>query len=198
MPTANIEAPLKSGLDAASQTVPGESPEEFAELQSRYFAQYAPTTPEQRFLVDQVIRNEWMLLRYQRVEDQLWIYQARLYAESAGVQLGEAFYKAAKTFQQLRRLITAVTRARKEALEELKRLRQPPQPVETKNQSSKLASFLTNPDIDLDRLLMHRPESVLTWDSADLATLSPNAATPVEPDVEPEPSPSPQCDSLLP
>jgi hypothetical protein len=135
---------LKSGLDAKSQIVPGESPEEFAELQAEYFEQFAPAGAEQRFLVDKLIRNEWLLRRYHRVEAQLWVYQTRLCDRAGGVELGEAYTKAATIFLRLHRQINAAEKAHKEALEELKSLQPPPEPTETKDETAQLASFLTS------------------------------------------------------
>jgi len=54
---------LKSGLDAESQFVPGESREEFAQLQSEYFDQFQPANAEQRYYADSTIRNEWLFRR---------------------------------------------------------------------------------------------------------------------------------------
>ena len=135
---------LKSGLDAKSQIVPGESPEEFAELQSEYIAQFAPATAEQRFLVDKLIRNEWLLRRYHRVEAQLWVYQSRLCYQKTGVELGEAYSKAATTFQRLSRQVNTAEKTHKEALEQLRSVQTPPEPTETKDQTEQLASFLTS------------------------------------------------------
>ncbi len=138
-----VNGALKSGLDAASQIVIGESPEEFAQLQADCFAEFAPATIEQRFLVDQVIRNQWLLRRYHRVEDQLWVYQTRLCDQAAGVQLGEAFSKAGATFRHLHRHIQALQKSHTEAMAELKRLQTPSEPTENKHETPKLASFRT-------------------------------------------------------
>ena len=59
---------LKSGLDADSQFVIGESREEFAALQDEYFGRFLPRSPDERFLVDTLIRSEWLLRRLFRVE----------------------------------------------------------------------------------------------------------------------------------
>ena len=133
--------PMKSGLDAPSQCVPGESPKEFAELQAEYFDRFAPVTPEQRFLVDSLVRNEWLLRRYHRVEAQLWQYQASLCDRAAGVPLGEAYTKAGTVFQRLHRQVKAVEKAYSEVMAALKLLQNAPQPEETKTQTAKLASF---------------------------------------------------------
>ena len=65
---------LKSGLDADSQFVIGESADEFAALQHEYIARFQPLTPEERFHVDTLIRNEWILRRLFRAEAHLWEY----------------------------------------------------------------------------------------------------------------------------
>jgi hypothetical protein len=144
---------LRSGLDAQSQTVPGESPEAFAALQAEYFDRYQPTTPDQRFQVDNLIRNEWLLRRYHRVEAQLWTYQTSL-CDGSGAQLGEAFTKAGATFMRLHRCIVAVQKAYQNAIAELERLQQASQPQPAGDQSAELASFLqtaSQPPRDITR-----------------------------------------------
>ncbi len=136
---------LKSGLDAESQFVLGESAEEFAQLQAEYTDRFAPATPEQRFQVDNLIRNEWLLRRYHRVESHLWEYQISLCDRSTGFQLGEAFAKASNVFMRLRRSITTVEKAYKEAMEELIRLQQAAEPAASPDPVPQLGSFL-NPD----------------------------------------------------
>ena len=163
MPTP--KAPLKSGLDADSQFVLGESSEEFAQLQAEYFDRFAPTTPEQRFQVDNLIRNEWLLRRYHRVESHLWEYQISLCDRSTGFQLGEAFAKSSTVFLRLRRAITAVEKAYKEAMEELVKLRTPaqpaPQPPETKASVSELASFRNTGSGAVDDFILSQMEQSL-------------------------------------
>ena len=141
---ASSQNALKSGLHADSQFVLGESPEEFAELQAEYFDRFVPATPEQRFQVDCLIRNEWLLRRYHRVESHLWEYQTSFCDRTSGVQLGEAFSKASTLFQRLRRQVTACEKAYKEATAELTRLQQDSQPTQTKDHISQLASFLNS------------------------------------------------------
>ena len=94
---------LKSGLDADSPFVIGESREEFAELQDEYFARFLPRSPDERFLVDTLIRNEWLLRRLFRVEAQLWEYHTMRASRSEGVPLGEAFGTASDVFMRLHR-----------------------------------------------------------------------------------------------
>ena len=62
---------LKSELDPATSCIPGESREEFAALQTEYFDLFAPADVMERFYVDDLIRNEWSIRRWRRVEGQL-------------------------------------------------------------------------------------------------------------------------------
>jgi hypothetical protein len=139
---------LKSGLDADSQFVIGESAEEFTHLQSEYYNRFAPATPEARFQVDNLIRNEWLLRRYHRVESQLWEYQTMQCDRSSGVQLGEAFSKAGTVFMRLQRRVTAAERAYKDAMTELTRLQELSQPQQTTTEIPQLAPFRTSPPAD--------------------------------------------------
>jgi hypothetical protein len=131
---------LKSGLDAESQFVLGESREEFAKLQSEYYDHYPVSNPEQRFYLDSAIRNEWLLRRFHRVEAELWIHEANQAERGTGVELGEAFDKTSSTFMRLHRRVAAAEKSYKESMAAYKRLLQP---AETKAETPKLASFRT-------------------------------------------------------
>ncbi len=141
---ASSQNALKSGLDAESQFVLGESREEFAQLQAEYFDRFTPRTPEQRFQVDNLIRNEWLLRRYHRVESHLWEYHAMQCDRSSGVQLGEAFSKASTVFMRLQRRINAAEKSYRDAMAELTRLRQATQTTGTEDEISQMASFLNS------------------------------------------------------
>jgi len=114
---------LKSGLDAESQFVTGEDRNEFAELQHEYFARFQPLTPEERFQVDTLLRNEWILRRLFRAEAHLWEYHALRASRSEGVPLGEALVAGNEVFRRLQRRVTLAERSYKEAFAELERLR---------------------------------------------------------------------------
>ena len=142
---ASSQNALKSGLDADSQFVLGESREDFALLQAEHDAHYSPRTPEARFQVDKLIRSEWFLRRFFRVEAHLWEYHTMQAERGTGVELGEAFSNASPIFMRLQRRITAAEKAHQEAAAELQRLQRLSQPQETKAETQKLASFLTAP-----------------------------------------------------
>jgi len=113
---------LKSGLDAESQFVAGEDRNEFAQLQHEYVARFQPLTPEERFLVDTLIRNEWILRRLFRAEAQLWEYYTIRASRSEGVPLGEALVAGNEAFRRLQRRITLAERSYKDAFVELEQL----------------------------------------------------------------------------
>ncbi|HUI78640.1 MAG TPA: hypothetical protein VLY24_12005 [Bryobacteraceae bacterium] len=113
---------LKSGLDADSQFVTGEDSNEFAQLQHEYITRFQPLTPEERFQVDTLIRNEWILRRLFRAEAHLWEYHAIRASRSEGVPLGEALVAGNEPFRRLQRRITLAERSYKEAFAELERL----------------------------------------------------------------------------
>jgi hypothetical protein len=170
---------LKSGLDAESQFVPGESPQQFAQLQAEYFERYAPTAPEQRFQVDNLIRNEWLLRRYHRVEAQLWQYQATLCDQSTGARLGEAFSKASTTFQRLARRIAAVEKSYQAAVAELTRLQAVPPDPQAESSLAQMASFLNSGSDALDDFVFSQMEKSLARDSHPRP--SPNQASQASP-----------------
>ena len=147
--SASSQNALKSGLDAESQFVLGETREDFALLQSEYYDRFAPTTPELRFQVDSLIRNEWMLRRFFRVEPQLWEFHVQLAERGTGVELGEVFANANPIFMRLERRMRHAERAYKDAMTEIRRLQaaappaSPAQPEETTSETEDLGSFRT-------------------------------------------------------
>jgi hypothetical protein len=144
---------LKSGLDADSQFVIGESADEFSALQYEYIDRFQPLTPEERFHVDTLIRNEWILRRLFRAEAHLWEYHTIRADRSEGTPLGAALMAADQVFRRLQRRITLAERSYKDAFAELERLQRArtplagpatgPHPQPDTADNTKLASFLT-------------------------------------------------------
>jgi hypothetical protein len=126
---ASSQNALKSGLDADSQFVIGENSDEFAALQYEYIARFQPFTPEERFHVDTLIRNEWILRRLFRAEAHLWEYHVIRADRSEGTPLGAALMAADQVFRRLQRRITLVERSYKDAFAELERLQRARTPL---------------------------------------------------------------------
>ena len=138
---------FKSGLDAETQFVIGESREDFAQLQTEWYHHHSPVNPEERLQVDTIVRSEWFLRRYFRVEAQLWEYHSMEAQRNTGVELGEAFSKASLIFMRFQRRINLAEKSGKEARAELDRLKALRQPQQTTTETQQLGSFLTKPII---------------------------------------------------
>src|ERR1700691_4837836 len=63
---------LKHGIYATTQIMFDEKAEDLAELAAEYPQHPPPADPDQRFLVDTLVNNEWRLRRLRRVEAELW------------------------------------------------------------------------------------------------------------------------------
>jgi len=114
---------LKSGLDAQSPIIPGESPEAFAQLRDEYYAAYIPTDPEQRFYLDTAIVCEWDLRRFQRIEEQIWANAAsHVEAPIAGLELGQALRQDDKTIMRLHRRVAHARKSYRQAMDTFRRL----------------------------------------------------------------------------
>jgi hypothetical protein len=97
---------LKTGIDARSQTIPGEPISQLEALTDEYYQRFCPTTPEQRML----------LRRFRRVEGQMWenpIFE---------ITFAKAFRDDNDHFARLQRRTDATQRNYRNALHELDRL----------------------------------------------------------------------------
>ncbi len=66
---------LKTGIHAKSLVLPFENRANLEELIEECYRHYHPTTPDARFVVDDLIRCEWTLRRFDNAETQTWQYQ---------------------------------------------------------------------------------------------------------------------------
>jgi hypothetical protein len=115
---------LKSGIDAQSQIIRGEDPASLEALAAEYTGRFQPATPEERFYVDTLVRDDWQLRRLARADAQIWesgfSSTFRLEEDTA---LGQVFNNRSQTFMRLQRRIDATERSYQRALRELQRLR---------------------------------------------------------------------------
>ncbi len=63
---------LKTGIDAESQTIPGEDPIAFENLAQEYHQRWQPALPEHCVLVDILVHDDWQLRRLRKAEAQIW------------------------------------------------------------------------------------------------------------------------------
>jgi len=188
---------FKSGLDADSQFCYGEQRADFYRLQVEYFARFQPHSPEERFQVDSLIRNEWMLRRLFRAEAHLWEFHTSRGSRFDGVPLGEAFHNAHPEFMRLHRRITLFEKSYKDSFAQLQTLQQ-----------DRLAAQAQTPGVAASDPYAHPTEEELTYPGpritvyGDLETQSPAPETPVDPGIGFVPesvgqAPSPAPDPLV-
>lgn len=138
---------LKTGIDAKTQIIQGESPAALQELTAEYYQRFQPATPEQRLLVDSLIDGDWLLRRFRAIETHLWEWALNIYDRS----LGRVFTEYGEEFTRLQRRIDTTQRNYRNALHELRLLQAqearpeplpeaPPEPVSARSQTSKPAN----------------------------------------------------------
>src|ERR1039457_4640886 len=69
---ASSQNALKTGIDAESLVIRGESRPTLEALTTRYLDRFQPSTPEQSVLVDALISADWLLRRLRKVEPDVW------------------------------------------------------------------------------------------------------------------------------
>ena len=120
---------FKTGIDAKSQIIRGESQAVLESLTAEYYACFNPATPEQRFLVDTLVNSEWLLRRLRAVEAQIWendftdLDKSGYYEKKTA--LGLTFVREHESFLHLQRRIDSADRAYHRALRILQRLQSP-------------------------------------------------------------------------
>ena len=65
---------LKTGLYSHSEVIASESREDYQALIAEYHSHFAPATPQERSLVDALVRYEWLSRRYMAAEAAVWNY----------------------------------------------------------------------------------------------------------------------------
>jgi hypothetical protein len=114
---------LKSGVYAQAEIIAGENVADLQTLTDEYIARFCPTTPEERGLVDTLIRDDWRLRRLARAEAQLWEFSMR-HTDLLDKQnpLGHVLTVNDEGFTRLQRLINQIERSSQNALRALERI----------------------------------------------------------------------------
>jgi hypothetical protein len=114
---------MKHGIDAKQQIMFAESAEDLAELAAEYHELHSPANPEERFLVDTLVNNEWRLRRLRVVEADLWQSAVDAYldkhTETESATTGQAFITCGPAFERLQRIVNSCERHYKGAMKEL-------------------------------------------------------------------------------
>src|SRR5580700_2767257 len=102
---------LKSGIYSKSLTIPGEDPAQLDTLRDEYFHRYQPALPEQRDLVDIIVRSTWTLRRLATAEAQVYAYQMdSVFKLNSETSLGKAFTFGDRTLTRLHRIVNSTQR----------------------------------------------------------------------------------------
>jgi hypothetical protein len=114
---------LKTGLYCPGIVIGHESIGQLQELEAQFTAEYLPSTPTERALVDTLIHLEWMLRRYRWLETETW-HATQDQITSAQMQstwTGHAFI-AQPAISRIHRLRNSTQKAFRETLAELRSL----------------------------------------------------------------------------
>jgi hypothetical protein len=121
---------LKSGINAKAQVIPGEDPSALQAMADGYSREWAPQTYLERFLVDSLVRADWLLQRLSRLEAELWTHEIEATRELTFSKLdedspiGDVYSRNCDKFTRLQRRIDSTERSYYRALTQLQRLRQ--------------------------------------------------------------------------
>jgi len=133
---------LKTGLYAEGIVIGYELSSALEELIEQFTAEYCPTTPTERSLVDQLIHCEWMLRRFRWLETEVWkVAEKRETAEMRQISSAGYAYTDNPAISRLYRERRSIQRMYRETLAELRRFRpapeSPPQTTDPKTASRK-------------------------------------------------------------
>jgi hypothetical protein len=98
---------LKTGLHAKSDVIATESQQDYESLIAEYYACHQPATPEERSLVDDLIRSEWLGRRYMAATAGIW---NRDFLSMKEQDMGRAFMRNSEALSRAQRCITATQR----------------------------------------------------------------------------------------
>src|SRR3954451_9723332 len=71
--TASSANAIKSGIYAKATLIPGEDPADYDALRAEHYLQFAPANPDERDLLDLMIKYKWQLRRLHDCYDQFWL-----------------------------------------------------------------------------------------------------------------------------
>ena len=128
---------FKTGLDANSELIRFESRADYEALTTEYYASYHPATPAQRFLVDTMIKSEWLSRRYMTIDAAIWERELII---TQSTSLGLVFLRSSETFARVDRRINSAQRNFQQALKQLLAIQSQPDPEPA-------ASISAEPDI---------------------------------------------------
>jgi hypothetical protein len=131
--TSSMNA-LQSGIHARSAIITGEDPGALAQLAETFYHDHQPQTAMERALLDNIIRDTWLLTRFARIDAEIIHHQIAddSYPKKEN-QAGKAFIESSPDQSRLQRRINDTRRSQIQAYKEFQRLQaerraQPPPP----------------------------------------------------------------------
>jgi len=114
---------IRSGIHADSAIIIGEDPEALAQLAETFYHDHQPQTAMERALLDNIIRDAWLLTRFFRIDAEIIDYEIEgaLYKKEDN-QAGRAFIDSSTHQIRLQRRIDATRRSLIQAFKEFQRL----------------------------------------------------------------------------
>ena len=109
---------LKHGLDSKSEVMRAESRADYETLITEYYERFNPTVPEDRALVDMLIKSEWHSRRYMSIDAGIW-ERGFLDTSTDELSLGRVFERSDKVFDRVGRRINSAQRNFQNALKQL-------------------------------------------------------------------------------
>jgi len=114
---------LQSGIHAESNIISGEDENDLAELTETFYRDYRPETAMERALLDNLIRDTWLLRRFFRIDAEMIDHaiEDALYKKEEN-QAGKAFIDTSADQIRLQRRIDATRKSQIQTFKELQRL----------------------------------------------------------------------------
>jgi hypothetical protein len=111
---------LKTGIDAKSEIIRTENRANYDALIATFYTRFRPATPEERRLVDNLIRNEWLSRRYMAAAANVINHN---FDKHQDTDLGRVFLECSDQICRAQRRINVAVRDFARALKQLNALR---------------------------------------------------------------------------
>ena len=117
---------LKSGIDAKLAIITGENEQSLDELRDAFYRDHQPQTAMECALLDDVIRDTWMLQRFFHIDAELINYEIAtdLYRDKTQHPLGKAFRASSQHQIRLQRRIDSTRKSQINTFKEFQRLQE--------------------------------------------------------------------------
>ena len=135
---------LKTGLYSESEVIGSESRDDYNALIAEYHSHFAPATPQERSLVDALIRYEWLSRRYMAAEAAVWNHSL---ANAEAPDMGPTYIEHSLTLSRAIRAFNTARRGYATTLKELeaaqakRKAEAAPEPKQSKTLDPKSVSF---------------------------------------------------------